>query len=129
MLIAAIWQYRSIIGLLKSQVLSYGRHIKKETSWLIVKEETGLDLSWPLGPVAHAGQRLAQKRGNTSFEDPKRLVLPEGQNAIPSFIERLLPLPLKLSKLSRISQLWGLSLRGHLTRGDSSVWPKIPQSR
>lgn len=129
MLIAATWQYGDIIQLLNSQDLSHGRHIKKETSLLIVKEEKRLALSWPLGPVTHAGQRPAQERGNTSFEDPERLVFAGEQKAIPSFIERLLPLPLKPSKLSRISQLWGQSLRGHLTRGDSSVWPKIRQGR
>lgn len=43
---------------------------------------------------------------------PERSMIPLTQELFPSVIERLLPLPLKLSKLSRISQLWGLSFRG-----------------
>lgn len=43
---------------------------------------------------------------------PERFIVPLAQGVLPSVIEMLLPLPLKLSKLSRISQLWGLSFRG-----------------
>lgn len=93
--------------------------MKKETSLLILEEER-FALPWPLGHATHAGQHHAQE------ENPRALGVPSGSlflwpRKCFSQLLRLLPLPLKLSKLSRISQLWGLSFRGRRMRDFSSV--------